>query len=68
MGVWKYIHGSFHGIRPVPLMCKLGLHKQLLKEEMQTPVLGTLGIWVSMEISSGHPQLQGSVVHKLTKN
>lgn len=48
-------------------MCKLGLHEQLLKEEMKTPVLGTLGIWLSVEISSGHPQLQGSVVHTLTQ-
>lgn len=51
MGVWEYIHWSFHGIRPVCLMCKLGPHEQLLKEDMKTPVLGMLGIWLSWRFS-----------------
>lgn len=55
-GVWKYNHWPFHGIRSLHLMCKQGLHEQLLKEEMETPVLGMLGIWLSVEVSSGHPQ------------
>lgn len=55
MGVWKYIHWSFQGIRPVQRICKLEPCEQFLKE-MKTPVLGMLGIWLSVEVSSGHPQ------------
>lgn len=36
-------------------ICKLGPREQFLKE-MKTPVLGMLGIWLSVEVSSGHPQ------------
>lgn len=38
------------------LICKLGPGEQFLTEEMKTLVLGTLRIWLSVEVSSGHPQ------------
>lgn len=57
--VWKCTCWSFHEIRPLlqgmhPIR-RLGLHEQFLKEEMKTHVLGTLGLWLSVEVSSGHP-------------
>lgn len=33
-------------------ICKLGLHEQFLKEELKTPVLSTLGLWMNVEVSS----------------